>query len=150
MNECNARGDLLARIYVPYWCQASPNFVLLGLFFLATLQADTVNVAQLAHNTSASQRLISDFALLMMPIKLPSNMRIFPKEERFSQHTFERSCRKNPHITLPKEETALAAVTNCQRLVRVWFVVWPHFYLWNSAPVQLHHCLVLYAYMSLA
>jgi hypothetical protein len=51
MNECNARGDLLSRIYVPYWCQASPNFVLLGLFFLATLRADTVDVAQLAHNT---------------------------------------------------------------------------------------------------
>jgi hypothetical protein len=112
---CETHVNILVKIYVPYWSQADHNFILKGLHFLSTLRADDLPMAQFAQNFQGPYRRGSHAA----HTQIPSNIRVFPREERFCRHTLEQNCRVNPAITLPSGETDLAEV---MKRVEGWFV----------------------------
>jgi hypothetical protein len=114
MRHCQIDGNVRAKIYIPYWSQENPNFILTGLYFLSTLRADTRPVTEFAQNILVSYRPNS----LQTHGQIPPNIRIYPKEERFCRQTFERNCRKNPFVRLPNVEADLAAVI---QYVESWF-----------------------------
>jgi hypothetical protein len=116
--HCRTRTNLLVRVHIPYWSQADSSFLLLGLYFLGALRADTHHIAQLAREVVGLGDLNSALELFTAPIKMTSNIRIFPKEERFCQRMFERSCRNNPIVTLP---TGDLAQTDVIKVVKGWF-----------------------------
>jgi hypothetical protein len=111
---CRVHVNVLVRIHIPYWSQVDPNFVLIGLHFLSTLRADSIPVAQFA------QAILKAYCPKSSPIyaEIPNNLRIFPKEDRFCRHTFERNCHVNPAVRLPVEEDDLAEV---MKRVKGWF-----------------------------
>jgi hypothetical protein len=115
---CRTRANLLVRVHVPYWSQADPSFLLLGLYFLGALRADTHHIAQLAREVVGLDDLNSALELFTAPMKMSNNIRIFPKEERFCQQMFERSCRNNPIVTLPSGDLAQ---TDVIKVVKGWF-----------------------------
>jgi hypothetical protein len=114
VRHCRTHFNVLVRIHIPYWSQADPNFVLTGLHFLSTLRADSLPVAQFARSILISYRPDSH------PIhaEIPSNIRIFPNEDRFCYYTFVRNCRANPAIKLPVEPVNLIEVI---KRVEGWF-----------------------------
>jgi hypothetical protein len=118
LRHCEAQPNLLVKIYIPYWSQANPNFLPLGLNFLTALRRDT----RLAHRLSqlVSHGSVADLDLLPVYGQIPINLRIMPKEEVFSDHTFEKSCEANPMIVLPAQ-TALKA--DVIAIVSCWFEI---------------------------
>jgi hypothetical protein len=106
--------NVIARIYVPYWSQADPNFILIGLHFLSTLRASTTTIAQFARNI-----LVSYYPESFAPhARIPSNIRIFPQDRVFCRETFEQSCRKNSVVKMPTEEPELIEIL---KRVEGWF-----------------------------
>jgi hypothetical protein len=108
---CQLNVNLLVKVHIPYWSQSDPNFILTGLYLLSTLRADA----------------LSGIKVILMPLHflppptdktLPSNIRLFPKEERFCRRTFEQSCRRNPAVRLPAEQANILEITN---RVEAWF-----------------------------
>jgi hypothetical protein len=52
-------------------------------------------------------------------VQIPSNIRVFPKEERICRHTLEQNCRANLGLRLPSGEADLAEV---MKHAKGWFV----------------------------
>lgn len=111
---CQVNTKVRARIYIPYWSQLDPNFTLIGLHFLHTLRANPSTITLSVRSIIESYRL----DLSTTQIYMPSNIRIFPNEEKFCQQTFEQSCRLNPSVRLPTDEAVLAEV---MKEVESWF-----------------------------
>ena len=118
LRHCAIHRNVQVRIHIPYWSQADPSFISLGLYFLSTLRAGTSLAAQLAQNTSLSSLPISELDLPPELTPMPCNLRLFPKEERFNKKMFERSYRKNPLIRLPTTQAAIGEVI---KLAEDWF-----------------------------
>jgi hypothetical protein len=114
VRHCQINAKIRARIYIPYWSQADPNFILIGLHFLATLRASTSPVAHFVLNNLGSHQPESSSALA----RIPGNIRIFPKEERFCRQIFEQRCRRNPSLNLPTDQAVLAEV---MKRIESWF-----------------------------
>jgi hypothetical protein len=114
VKHCRTHVNVLVRIYVPYWSQKDPNFILTAIYLLSTLRADNLPIAQFAQAVQVSYRPSSP----PFHAQIPNNLRVFPKEEQFCRHTFERGCRANPAIKLPAEQAELVQVMNH---VKGWF-----------------------------
>jgi hypothetical protein len=114
VQHCQKHVNVLAKIYVPYWSQADPNFILTGLHFLCTLRAGVFPVEKFAQSISVPCHPDS----LSMQTQIPGNIRMFPNEERFCQRIFKRSCRQNPAVKLPTGEADLAML---MKYVQAWF-----------------------------
>jgi hypothetical protein len=115
VRHCQTHVNVLVKIYVPYWSQADHNFILTGLHFLSTLRADDLLMAQFAQHFQGSYQRGSHAT----HVQIPSNIRVFPKEERFCRHTLEQNCRANPGLRLPSGEADLAEV---MKHAEGWFV----------------------------
>jgi hypothetical protein len=118
MDYCNKQPRLLVKIHVPYWSQANPNFVPLGLSYLATLRKDSSMISKLAQTTLVSYLSDSVLHLLTTTIQMPTNFRFFPREERFEPKVFERNCAKS---FLVNRNTVTEATGNLTELARSWF-----------------------------
>lgn len=118
VRHCMKHANVSVRVHIPYWSQANPNFVLLGLSYLFTLRADAHLIARLAQITSVSYLSDSDSELLTTNMWIPPNLRFFPREEHFSGQLFERSCRKHPVTRLPSTKVAIG---DLKTLVQGWF-----------------------------
>lgn len=114
--HCRANADLMIRVHIPYWSQADPNFIPLGLYFWSTIRPDTCFSARLARETLVPSH--SDMGVITTLMQVPSNFRLCPKEERFKQHVLERSCRKHPRVQLP---TTQAALWEVMEIIEGWF-----------------------------
>jgi hypothetical protein len=113
---CTAHPNLLVKIYIPYWSQTSPNFVSLGLNFLYSLRQDGDDATRLAELVSYPSGALSEDTSIYE--QTPSNLRFYPREEKFNQHVFERCCLENPLIRLP---TTPNNTNDMLQLVGSWF-----------------------------
>jgi hypothetical protein len=116
MGYCTADPAVMMRVHIPYWSQANPNFVFLGLAYLSALRGDASLIARLAHSTSVSFLADSVSELLTTTFEIPPTFRYFPREESLDIDTFQcglrRSTMPNPH----------AAIGDVRKLAEQWFI----------------------------
>ena len=116
MGYCIADPAVMVRVHIPYWSQASPNFVLLGLSYLSTLRGNALLIARLAQSTSVSYLSDSASELLTTPVEIPPNFRFFPREESLDIDAFQCGLRRS---TMPSLHTAIG---DLRKLVEQWFI----------------------------
>ncbi|KAF2785907.1 hypothetical protein K505DRAFT_261048 [Melanomma pulvis-pyrius CBS 109.77] len=113
---CTADPAVMVRVHIPYWSQANPNFVFLGLAYLFTLRGDASLITRLAQSTSVSYLSDSVSEILTTSLAVPPNFRFFPREESLDidavQCGLRRSTMPNPH----------AAIGDVRKLVEQWFM----------------------------
>jgi hypothetical protein len=81
ITRCATHTDVLVKAHVSCWSHKKSSFVLLGLFYLFTLRADSRLVARIAQATSVSYLADSNSTLLTTNIRIPSNLRFLLCEE---------------------------------------------------------------------
>ncbi|KAH8710242.1 hypothetical protein GQ44DRAFT_433863 [Phaeosphaeriaceae sp. PMI808] len=106
------------KVSIPYWSQTGPDFIPCGIYFLSALRADSHSAARLAQTVLVSHFPGDNFEVSKTPLQVPSNLRFFPKEERFSRRRFEQNCLKGSMVKMP---TTQAALRDLLGLVKGWF-----------------------------
>jgi hypothetical protein len=117
IRHCASHADVIVRMHVPYWSQADPDFVRLGLSYLWRLRGDGCLMKRLAQITLCTYLSSRESEVLTINTNVPLNFRFCPWEDEFSLQLFAQACRKRPMLCLPSTEAALG---NLESLVRDW------------------------------
>jgi hypothetical protein len=116
--HCVADPAVVVRLHIPYWSQASPSFLPLGLYLLSALRGDTRPVAQLARSTFVTYLVDSVPELLEAAFHNPPNLRFVPREENFDRDVFQRGLGQSSLWTLSCSQVVLEEMT---KLAEQWF-----------------------------
>lgn len=120
VRQCVASPHASVRVHLPYWSQADPSFVLLGLAYLYTVRRDSRLIAKVAGATGISYLAKTDYELLGSGSPMPLNLRFLPLEHHFNQGQLMLGLWKVQANRLVLSKDVLGEIED---LVRQWFSV---------------------------